>query len=106
MEKLFYAYIIASRSRTLYVGFTSDLYVRVMQHRAGAYQGFTTEYQCHRLVWYERYGSPIKAISREKQIKRWNRAKKITLIERDNPTWVDLAAEWGTRIQLYGEAST
>ncbi len=105
MEKLFYAYIIASRSRTLYVGFTGDLYVRVMQHRAGTYEGFTAEYQCHRLVWYERYGSPIEAISREKQIKRWSRGKKIMLIERENPTWVDLAADWG-QIQLYGETRT
>lgn len=99
--KTYYAYIVASRSRTLYVGLTSDLYVRVLQHRNGTYEGFTSDYNCNRLVWYECFGHPTEAISREKQIKRWSRAKKIVLIERENPTWVDLSESWGKPVERY-----
>ena len=99
--KTYYAYIVASRSRTLYVGFTSDLFTRILQHRNGTYQGFTSSYNCRRLVWSECFGHPTEAISREKQIKRWSRLKKIALIERDNPTWADLSEDWGKPIQLY-----
>ncbi len=99
--KCYYAYIVASRSKTLYVGFTSDIFTRVMQHRNGTYEGFTSTYRCHRLVWYECFAHPIEAISREKQIKRWSRSKKITLIERENSTWLDLAEDWGKPIQLF-----
>jgi putative endonuclease len=100
-SKTYYAYIVASRSRTLYVGFTSNLFTRVLQHRNGTYEGFTSTYSCHCLVWYECFGHPTEAISREKQIKRWSRAKKITLIEHENPTWVDLSADWGKPTEPY-----
>jgi putative endonuclease len=93
-EKLFFVYLVADRSRVLYVGFTSDLQVRIRQHRQGRFKGFTSHYGCSRLVWFERFGSPIMAITREKQIKRWRREKKIALIEMDNPTWEDLSLEW------------
>lgn len=98
--KTYYAYIIASRSRTLYVGFTSDLFTRVMQHRNGTFEGFTSTYHCNRLVWYECFAHPTEAITREKQIKRWSRTKKLALIERETPTRIDLAGDWGKPIQL------
>jgi putative endonuclease len=66
-----------------------------MQHRAGDTEGFTSRYRCSRLVWFERYFSPDQAIAREKQLKRWGRAKKVALIECENPTWDDLSEGWG-----------
>jgi putative endonuclease len=68
-EKLFYVYMVADRGRVLYVGFTSDLEVRVKQHREGRFEGFTWRYGRDRLVWFERYGSAIDGISREKQFR-------------------------------------
>jgi putative endonuclease len=100
-EKLFYVYMVADRSRVLYVGFTSDLYRRVLQHRQGTFQGLTSRYGCSRLVWFERYGSSLEAIAREKQVKRWRREKKNFLIELENPTWEDLSAGWGLPMTLY-----
>ena len=102
-DKLFYAYIMADRSRVLYIGVTSDLYKRVQQHRKDIYEGFTSRYACNRLVWFERFTGPNEAMAREKQIKRWRREKKIALVERENPTWVDLAADWGLPIPLYSQ---
>jgi len=102
MEKIYYTYIVASRSHTLYVGMTSGIEVRVAKHKNGTYDGFTKRYQCSRLVWFERYSDPQGAIAREKQLKRWTRAKKIELIERENSTWDDLSEEWGQPMPLYG----
>ena len=64
------------------------------------YDGFSATYQCNRLVWFERFGSPLGAIAREKQLKGWLRAKKIALIEKSNPTWSDLSDGWYTAEQL------
>ena len=75
-ERYFYAYLMASRSRTLYVGFTSDLLVRVVQHREGRFEGFTSSNECKRLVWFERFTTASAAIAREKQVKRWGGRKK------------------------------
>jgi putative endonuclease len=100
-EKFFYVYIVADRSRVLYVGFTSDLNIRVRQHRSGTFKGFTSRYGCDRLVWFERHGTALSAIAREKQMKRWRREKKVFLIELENPTWEDLSADWGLPIELY-----
>ena len=94
-DHTYFVYIMASRSRTLYIGFTSDLRVRVQQHREGTFEGFTSRYDCHRLVYYESFGYVHHAIAREKQLKRWSRAKKIILVELTNPTWEDLSEEWG-----------
>ena len=85
---------MASRSRTLYTGITSDLHKRVFQHKWREHDGFTECYNCDRLVFYEIYQDVNKAIAREKQLKRWRREKKITLIEQTNPTWADLARDW------------
>ncbi len=84
-------YILASAKRgTLYVGVTSNLIQRVWQHRQDAVDGFTKQYQVHRLVYYEVLEDMLAAITREKQIKKWNRAWKIELIEKANSDWQDL----------------
>ncbi|OFV94937.1 MAG: endonuclease [Acidobacteria bacterium RIFCSPLOWO2_12_FULL_54_10] len=90
----YYVYILSSRSRNLYTGVTNNLTRRVAEHRQGLIPGFTSRYRIHRLVYYEPYRSIRSAIEREKQIKGWLRAKKVALIEKHNPTWDDLAADW------------
>jgi len=96
-EHCYSVYIIASKSRAIYIGMTNDLGRRVFEHKNDLTDGFSKQYRCHRLVYYESFDDVNKAIDREKQLKRWSRAKKIWLIERRNPTWEDLAAEWFTR---------
>jgi putative endonuclease len=84
-------YILASqRNGTLYVGVTSNIQTRAWQHRNEAIAGFTKKYGVHTLVYYELHGDMITAITREKQIKKWNRAWKLQLIEEQNPNWKDL----------------
>lgn len=78
----FWVYILSSRSGTLYVGITGFFEQRIHQHKYDSIEGFTKKYQCHRLVYYETYQDVEVAISREKQVKRWRREKKIALIER------------------------
>ena len=90
-------YMIASRSRTLYIGMTNNLERRIFEHKNSLIDGFSQNYQCHRLVYYELFDNVRKAIDREKQFKRWSRAKKVFLIERENRTWEDLAAGWFER---------
>ena len=97
-EHVSFVYLMASRSRTLYCGVTSDLENRVKQHRNGTFGGFTTKYRCTRLVWFERFVYIEKAIDREKEIKGWRREKKIALIEKENRTWEDLSAVWGKQV--------
>jgi putative endonuclease len=93
-EHHYYTYIVASRTHVLYIGITNNLERRVWEHKAGTYPGFTSKYRCHRLVWFESYVSVPLAIAREKQLKNWSRSKKITLIEKQNPTWTDLSDGW------------
>jgi putative endonuclease len=102
-EHRYYVYIMASRSRTLYIGFTSALEIRAQQHKNDVYDGFSKQYQCHRLVYFERYDDVHRAIGREKQLKRWSRTKKLALIERDNPAWYDLSENWGKPIEPWLE---
>jgi len=90
-------YIIAGKSRVLYIGMTNNLERRVYEHKNDLVEGFSKKYRCHRLVYCELFDEVLKAIDREKQLKRWSRAKKIWLIERQNPAWEDLAAEWYVR---------
>ena len=86
-------YIMASRRNgTLYTGVTSDLERRIYEHKEGRMDGFTKQYQCKLLVWYELYDEMIGAIAREKQIKAGSRKKKLYLIETMNPNWDDLYA--------------
>ena len=84
-------YILASeRNGTLYTGVTSDLVAHTWQHREHLVDGFTKRYKVTTLVWYELHGSMDAAILREKQIKKWNRAWKLRLIQESNPRWDDL----------------
>ena len=90
-DKDFYVYMLASKmGGTIYVGVTSDLIGRTYIHRENLVPGFTSKYGVHRLVWFEQQGDAEYAIRREKQLKKWNRAWKIRLIEARNPAWVDL----------------
>ena len=89
-------YILASgRNGTIYIGVTSNLMARIVQHRTGSFGGFTKVYDVTRLVWFEMADTMEGAIGREKQLKNWRRAWKLELIEADNPTWRDLAEDWG-----------
>ncbi len=84
-------YLLCSRRNgTLYVGVTSNLLQRVWQHRQHLAEGFTRKYSINRLVWFEQHGEMSSAILREKQIKKWNRAWKLALIEKTNSEWLDL----------------
>lgn len=96
MQHEYFVYIMASMRRTLYMGITSDLERRVYEHRHGLTPGFTSQYHVGRLVHVEDFANVDDAIAREKQLKRWSRAKKIALIERENPEWRDLSAGWYT----------
>jgi putative endonuclease len=89
----YYVYIVASLSRTLYVGITNDLMRRVYQHRYKLQDGFTARYNVDRLVYFEHVTDVNAAIAREKQIKAWSRKKKARLIEAANPGWSDLAED-------------
>src|SRR5215831_17762755 len=93
-DHLYSTYIVASRSRTLYIGVTGDLRRRVFQHKWREYDGFRAKYNCDRLVWFEHFQEVGLAIARETQLKKWSRAKKIALIERMNPSWAVLGRDW------------
>lgn len=89
-------YILAAgHNGALYVGVTSNLIGRVMQHRDGSFDGHTKRYGIHRLVYFEVAETMEAAIAREKQLKRWRRDWKRNLIERENPAWNDLAVGFG-----------
>lgn len=91
MIHTYWVYILASITRTLYVGVTNDLERRVHQHRVFKEGSFTSKYRINRLVWFEAGNTITAVISREKQIKGWNRSRKVALIEASNPAWVDLS---------------
>jgi putative endonuclease len=87
----FYVYMLASRRNgTLYIGMTDDLARRVWEHQTGAVPGFTRKYGVKMLVWYEQHETRESALVRERQLKKWNRAWKLRLIERQNASWRDL----------------
>jgi putative endonuclease len=84
-------YILANKPRgTLYIGVTSDLIARTWQHKNDLVDGFSEQYQVHLLVYYEMHATMLEAITREKQLKKWNREWKIKLIESINENWTDL----------------
>ena len=99
-QRTYYLYIMASKSRVLYVGVTGFLMARVLRHRAGEGGEFTRRYQVHRLVYFATFQNIGDAIARETLIKKWRREKKVALIEERNPTWEDLAAGWGSRVEM------
>ncbi|MDA1001638.1 MAG: GIY-YIG nuclease family protein [bacterium] len=95
--KQYFIYILASKSRALYTGVTSDLERRTHIHKSKSVPGFTAKYKVHRLVYFEETNDVHSAIAREKQIKSWRRSKKVDLIEAVNPTWEDLSETWNRK---------
>ena len=93
MLRTYYVYLLTNVNHTvLYIGVTNDLVRRVAEHKAGTYQGFTKAYNVLKLVYFETYSDINAAIAREKQLKAGSRAKKLALIDTENPTWEKLAA--------------
>lgn len=92
MERGGCVYILTNHTRTvLYIGVTSDLYFRIVEHREKKYaDSFTAKYNCSKLVYYEQFDSIEEAIAKEKQLKNWRRTWKINLINQNNPNWEDL----------------
>ena len=94
-NRSYWVYILTNkRNGTLYVGVTSSLERRIWQHKAKIIDGFTKQYGLDRLVYFEQFRDVHAAIAREKEIKGWLRRRKLELIERDNPGWTDLNANW------------
>ena len=90
--KFYYVYILASRTRVLYIGITSNLEQRLAEHKAHKYpQSFTSQYNVTKLVYVEEFTRVVDAIACEKQMKGWRRSKKVALIEAGNPEWEDMA---------------
>ena len=87
-------YIMTGKTRVLYTGVTNDLVRRVSEHKLKLTPGFARKYSLTRLAYYENYAGVTAAISREKQIKAWTRAKRVALIESANPEWHDLSKDW------------
>lgn len=92
--KLYYVYIMSSYSKTLCIGVTNDLERRVFEHKNKLTEGFTSKYNINRLVYFEETTDVRAAIEREKQLKGLLRAKKVALIESNNPNWLDLSNGW------------
>ena len=106
MPEVAYVYILASGFKHLYIGVTTELEVRILQHRNGSFPGsFTDRYNIKHLVYVERFADLPSAITREKQLKRWSRIKKIRLIVNENPAWRDLSENWGKPIEPFREES-
>lgn len=98
-EHRYFVYIAASRTRVLYIGITSNIEGRLRQHKTRSFAGFTADYNCNRLVWFEVFDDVRRAIAREKQLKGWTRSKNLALIEKLNPSWVDLSEDWGKPLE-------
>ena len=97
-DRLYYVYILASASRVLYTGVTNNLRRRLTEHKTAAPERpgptFTHKYQVTQLMHIEVFRDVRTAIAREKQIKAWTRAKRVALIDANNPRWKDLSEEW------------
>src|SRR5215470_17407667 len=93
LQKCYYVYILASLSGTRYVGLTDDLRIRIRRHKGGVFDGFTKEYKVDRLMYFEIFHESAIAEAREKQVKKYRRAKKVALFARSNPGWKDLSEE-------------
>ena len=92
-SRQYFVYILASISKILYIGVTNDLQRRVLEHKNKRTGGFTTKYRVKKLVYFQMTDDVYAALSREKQLKKWRREKKIDLIESMNPTWKNLYSE-------------
>jgi len=104
VAKIYYVYILSSQRRVLYIGMTSNIGQRVFQHKTHAFGGFTAKYNVTSLVYFERHGSVMTAIRREKEMKAWRREEKIKLIESVNPKWKDLSYGWYQRHRYQPDA--
>lgn len=93
-DKSYYVYILASICRRLYVGCTSDLRRRILQHRQGLGPAHTRLYRIDRLVWWDTVRSKREALEAERRLKDSNRSKKVRLIEAQNADWLDLSDDW------------
>ena len=91
--KQYFIYILSSKNKVLYIGFTNILARRIYEHRQGLIDGFTKRYNVNKLVYYESHSSLKSAVKREKQLKNWHRQWKINLIESVNKEWKDLYLE-------------
>jgi putative endonuclease len=96
MNEYAYVYILANGFKKLYIGITTELEIRVQQHKQKKDPNcHTARYNINRLVYFERFTTTAAAIAREKQLKGWLRVGKLELIISTNPTWLDLSADWG-----------
>ncbi len=103
-RKTYFVYVVASRTRVLYVGMTSNLHRRLFEHRTGARPGLSARYGTTRLVYYEAHNTERSAVSRSQMMRRWDRRAKVTLIESLNPGWTDFAKRWYTAPALTAAA--
>ncbi len=103
MDMYFVYFLTNKTNRVLYIGVTRDLKRRYHEHKSERVEGFTKRYHVHKLVYYEVFHDPLKAIEREKQLKGWRREKKNNLICKKNPQWMDLADQLFTGV---GDSST
>lgn len=94
MNKFFVYTLTSERNGTLYIGLTNDIQRRTLEHKSKAYKGFTSKYNVTLLVYFEEHESYNNAFTRERQLKKWNRLWKLSLIEKENPEWIDLSKEW------------
>jgi len=94
MKKSYIYFMVNKNNTALYIGITSDLLKRVYQHKTKVYKGFTSKYNCDKLVYFEEFENINQAIAREKQLKAGNRQRKEALIELENPSWKDLSKGW------------
>ena len=93
----YYAYILTNwNNKVMYIGMTNDLARRLYEHKHHVADGFTSQYNVNKLVYYESTADVKAAIAREKQLKSWVRARKNALVQSVNPTWRDLSADWNT----------
>jgi len=94
-EREYYTYIMMNRYNTVsYIGITNNIAHRIWQHKEKVNKGFTKKYNINKLVYYETFDNPDEAITREKQLKQWNRSKKVELIKKENPEFKDLSDDW------------
>ena len=91
-DAMYWVYIVASPTGTLYTGVTGNLERRAAEHRSRVYPGFASKYGCTRLVFAQEFECVRDALETEKRIKGWKRCRKVALIEASNPSWADMAA--------------
>lgn len=93
MNKQYYVYVLRNKSGNFYIGITDNLVRRLWEHKSKFVKGFTEKYNIDKLIYYEIYNDPETAIEREKQLKNWNRKKKIMLITKLNPKFEEITLE-------------